>query len=1011
MASNEKGSVQECERVEEPPFYTEEEVNKAIRAVDWRIMPLMMFTYTLSYYDKAMLSQAVLFNMRQDLGILTPASRYSLVSSIFYMGYLAGCFPISYLVQKLPTGKSCAVLTFFWGIVNLCTIFAHNYAGILCQRFALGVIEAAVAPTFTAAIGVWYPKKEQSFRVALWYGCSPASQLFAPLVNYGLGSIKGSLPGWKNMYLFAGLVTIVWSVLIYAIWPTDIATARFLTERQRLVLQDCVQRNNAGGDSRTFRLAQFIECFKDLNVIGLFLLAVCTHWSNGAVSSFGSLLVKQLGFTVFQTLLLQLGVGFLGSMVVWVPAWVTRKHDGLIYHFHTSGLVLPLVGSLVVWLGPEGKPLLAGFYLMAMFSLAASMLIAMAATNVGGYTKRLTTGVIIFVGYCVANIGAPLTFDAAEAPKFPKGFSSTVGTVAAGIVIGQLLRLLMKHRNAKRDALYGPPCSDMGLEDQSDFQNKNFRYLLPLHTQSPRAPPSGYAPPKRATAAARCAANADSLPVWMVMRRPPAPYGSDIPPVSAVLEQAAGSEPAGVACGSAPPARLDVAISEELEAIFARRTGGADAVFSEGEDFDPPFESRLPTTGPDDAFVTVTSTHVETFLRTMQHVAPFLTASIIWSVFADSCQGAVQLEPGRAALLDMVGCLGSFRALTFDTNSATYITLQEASRIDVAFFQRASATLEVWGGASLEALQALFLQYIYVSSTSPGKKARRILGRAVRMAHDDLMLNRRATYSHAALDGRAAMLYFYTFFADCQHSSLCGLSPLIKLSELDTLVLGAPILLSGINVDDTVTGSQCLPALARIMLIQSEALDFLGQTDGCIFQSIGSKLDGWAKRLAEEMASSSLTTTGLVSTAAKANAAIYSIHLNWTRILIFYSARRIAGRANMGTTAVLARSASQIIASYHLIFSNGHFNLSWHQLRRVTTCAHLIIICFTLGEIAYFEACELLQTVCQLLAVLQTRWQQARPLYQSISTVATALVMPNPRQPQRNLFPNLSIRR
>ena len=67
-------------------------------------MPLMMVTYSLGYWDKVrmsrvlssddaervchhleqgMLSQAAIFNIRQDLNFYTPSSRYSLVSSFF----------------------------------------------------------------------------------------------------------------------------------------------------------------------------------------------------------------------------------------------------------------------------------------------------------------------------------------------------------------------------------------------------------------------------------------------------------------------------------------------------------------------------------------------------------------------------------------------------------------------------------------------------------------------------------------------------------------------------------------------------------------------------------------------------------------------------------------------------------------------------------------------------------------------------------------------------------------
>lgn len=60
----------------------------------------MCFTYALQYYDKALLSQAAIFGLRDDLG-LEDGLRYSWVSLIFYFGYMAGCYPVCHLDRPL----------------------------------------------------------------------------------------------------------------------------------------------------------------------------------------------------------------------------------------------------------------------------------------------------------------------------------------------------------------------------------------------------------------------------------------------------------------------------------------------------------------------------------------------------------------------------------------------------------------------------------------------------------------------------------------------------------------------------------------------------------------------------------------------------------------------------------------------------------------------------------------------------------------------------------------------
>lgn len=92
----------------ERPVLDEETNKKLLRKIDLRLMPVvrlpssrkdkdslfqMCFTYGLQYYDKALLSQAAVFGLRDDLG-LQDGLRYSWVSLIFYFGYMAGCYPV-----------------------------------------------------------------------------------------------------------------------------------------------------------------------------------------------------------------------------------------------------------------------------------------------------------------------------------------------------------------------------------------------------------------------------------------------------------------------------------------------------------------------------------------------------------------------------------------------------------------------------------------------------------------------------------------------------------------------------------------------------------------------------------------------------------------------------------------------------------------------------------------------------------------------------------------------------
>lgn len=56
-------------------------------------------------------------------------------------------------------------------------------------------------------------------------------------------------------------------------------------------------------------------------------------------------------------------------------------------------------------------------------------------TQIGGFTKKATCSVMIFVGYAVGQIIAPQFFRASESPSYPTGFRAFYVSTGLMIVI------------------------------------------------------------------------------------------------------------------------------------------------------------------------------------------------------------------------------------------------------------------------------------------------------------------------------------------------------------------------------------------------------------------------------------------------------------------------------------------------------------------------------------------------------------------------------------------------
>ncbi|KAK4940890.1 hypothetical protein LTR10_019043 [Elasticomyces elasticus] len=467
--------------IADEPVPVDEATNKKLlRKIDMRLMPVMCFTYALQYYDKAILSQAAIFGLRKDLH-LEVGLRYSWVSLIFYFGYLLGCYPISWLAQKYTTAKVCSIICVLWSIVVICTPACKTYAGLLVNRFILGVIESGVSPSFMLTTGVWYTHSEQVFRSGLWYSFSGGSNLISPLINYGLGHITGgALHPWQYMYLIAGLATFFWGIALWFIFPASPKTAKGFTEKEHILLLERVRANNAGAENRHIKWYQVREAVSGYPFWCILFLAMLSTTGSGAVTTFGSIIFHGMGFSTFVSLLLNIPIGALAFICVLGSGYLGRTIPNARLNILTVACAPVIVGCCLLWQLPSSArgARIAGYYLINFFSAAWVQCIALGTSNVAGHTKKATYAAATFFGYSLGNIIGPLTFNANSAPRYDPGFRAMVICFALCAGLAQAFRALLSFDNRKRQKTHGDPTIEHGLEDLTDEENKSFRYHL-----------------------------------------------------------------------------------------------------------------------------------------------------------------------------------------------------------------------------------------------------------------------------------------------------------------------------------------------------------------------------------------------------------------------------------------------------------------------------------------------------------------------------------------------------
>ncbi|KAJ4344957.1 hypothetical protein N0V95_006070 [Ascochyta clinopodiicola] len=459
-----------------------EEDKRILRKIDLNLLPIMGLLYLFQFLDKSALGYTAIMGIQADLGI--SGGQYSWASGIYYFGYLAASYPAAALIVRFPVARTIIISVIVWGAILMLTATCFNAEGLLAIRFFLGVTEAAIGPGLTVIVAMWYKRSEQPLRHGAWFMGNVVAGIFGGILAYGIGHIRGIEP-WKAVFILFGALTIACSAGIYFLLPNEPSTARFLSITDRAKAIDRVRENMTGIKDNTWKWSQSVEALLDVKIWLLVVIQLAQNIANGGLHGFGSIIIKGMGFSTLNTLLVQmLGQVFQGVFVIIGTAGSTYFHNTRTY-FMAWNLAVALVGAVMIREIHSSQiwARFMGYCLCIAFSANFPMVLSMSSGNIGGFTKKNTANAMIFIAYCAGNIIGPQLFFANEAPSYPSGFLAMMACCGAAFVLCFVLRIFLIRENGKRDretgleGLSGDEAGNLNYTDMTDKEMRAFRYV------------------------------------------------------------------------------------------------------------------------------------------------------------------------------------------------------------------------------------------------------------------------------------------------------------------------------------------------------------------------------------------------------------------------------------------------------------------------------------------------------------------------------------------------------
>lgn len=315
---------------------------------------------------------------------------------------LAFGFPTIRLIQLFPLARYVSANVTVWGTLLASLAACKSYASLLACRFLLGAAEAALVPAWVIFTSQWYTKKEQAFRVGIWFSTCGAAQMFGGYFAYGVAKHVGSDPeaalrGWQIIFLFLGLLTACVGVAFWFIFPDSPENAGFLTKDEKIAHIERIRVNEQGIGNRTFKWNQFQEALTDPMTWLYALWIFAANLPNSIATSFGNIPVKGMGYTAQQSLLLVTPLGAYEIIAVLGLAWIAMKKEQRLYACIAGHL--PAILGAILMATTKKAPAVVGYYLSGGIPIGWATILGLQASNVAGTTKKVTVSVIGGVAY------------------------------------------------------------------------------------------------------------------------------------------------------------------------------------------------------------------------------------------------------------------------------------------------------------------------------------------------------------------------------------------------------------------------------------------------------------------------------------------------------------------------------------------------------------------------------------------------------------------------------------
>ncbi|OAE98956.1 hypothetical protein AYJ54_33430 [Bradyrhizobium centrolobii] len=213
---------------------------EVFRKVAFRVLPLMVAAFVISYIDRTNVGFAAL-NMNRDIGLTELTFGWG--AGILFFSYCAFEVPSNIALYRFGARRWIARIMITWGLVAAATAFVVGPYSFYALRFLLGVAEAGFTPGVMYFFVAWFPARYRTRALSVFQMSVPLASLVSGPLSSAILQIEGvwGLAGWQWLFIIEGLPAVVIGLLVLRYLSDTPQQATWLSEEEREIVVKAIE--------------------------------------------------------------------------------------------------------------------------------------------------------------------------------------------------------------------------------------------------------------------------------------------------------------------------------------------------------------------------------------------------------------------------------------------------------------------------------------------------------------------------------------------------------------------------------------------------------------------------------------------------------------------------------------------------------------------------------------------------------------------------------------------------